>query len=244
MPQSRTCPECEQYTGKYLGHHWNSSSTCSHPKLTKEQEEILVGILMGDGTIFPPDQSANHRLQTKMCNKEYLGYVDSKFGIVGCGVTQCRTPEESAELAVSGGYTEADSENYSAMYSWNTRNLPDISRFREWYKSGKKVFPDNLKITPTTLKHWYVCDGSYNDNGSRNYIKISVHNERKQVDKLLSYFRTSGLPEPRVGEREENCKLCWTVSGTKEMFEYMGEPLPGFEYKWSKRPLVQNQVKE
>jgi len=54
MPQ--TCSQCG-VEFKRIGQHWSLSSECNNPTLTKRQEEIVTGLLMGDGWIRSDDKN-------------------------------------------------------------------------------------------------------------------------------------------------------------------------------------------
>lgn len=58
-------------------------------------------------------------------------------------------------------------------------------------------------------------------------------NEKNNTDKIESYFTTyCGVNKFHWDESENRCDLVFTVDTTEKLFDYMGEPLPGFEYKW------------
>lgn len=69
---------------------------------------------------------------------------------------------------------------------------------------------------------------------------ISCSKEGINKDKVLRMFKNSGYPVDRIYEyeREDRCndfQLWFNVNATKKMFNDMGEPDPGFEYKWPNR---------
>jgi hypothetical protein len=119
------------------------------------------------------------------------------------------------------------------VYHWQTRNHPDFSTFRDWYGSGAKVFPEDIRLTPTVLKHWYVCDGNLAKSESYPYIRIGISNEKDNKEKIEGYFENAGLPRPQwYTKGETGHQLSFTVEESLEIFDYIGGPLPGFEYKW------------
>lgn len=233
---SNICHSCDNEFER-LSSHWARSSDCTHPKISAKQKEVLTGVLMGDGSV---DRSSNNpRFSCSSVQKEYLEYLDSLFPIIGLGVKLHRTAEQCVERDIDSGFNKsAKEENYSDIYRWRTMCHPDIQQFSNWYNSGEKSFPKQLSLTPTILKHWYCCDGSYAD-GVRNVIEIGVSNEIDEKDKIKSMFQDSGLGEPswnickRAGNRDGmNGKIYFSSKSTDRLFDYMGEPLPGFEYKW------------
>jgi len=147
------CPECgEKY--KQLGQHWTGS--CSAPQLTKQQYDIVVGLLMGDGNLRR--NGKNPHIKIVMISPNYLEYLDEMFGCLGTGIRLTQTAAESAKRNRDSGFSpNAKEENYSDLYQWRTRSLPELHDFN-WYKTGKKVWPEDIELTPTVLKHLYCGD--------------------------------------------------------------------------------------
>lgn len=229
---SNKCPECGE-SFKALGIHWRKGG-CNHPPFTKEQDEIITGLVMGDGCINLTTKTP--RLQINMTSKEYLIHLDDIFGILSTGVTLHQTAKERAnQNNESGFHPDADEKNYKDAYWLQTRSHPGLSKFADWYESGKKVWPDDIELSPTVLKHWFVGDGSWHNTSGQNYIRIAMSNEKENVEKVSQYFTDCGLPQPNFQTNGEYCAASFTVSESVELWEYMGEPLPGFEYKWPDR---------
>jgi len=229
------CPECSSGYQK-LGCHWRYSPS-HRPNLTQKQLEITTGLLMGDGTINKT--SKNCYLESQMISKNYLEYLDNIFGVLGCSVKHSLTASESAKNNRNSGFRpNAKKENYSDVYRWSTRCHPKFNEFREWYSSGEKVWPENIELTPTVLKHWYVGDGYYSNKNTNNNINIAASNEFGNENKIENYFKNADLPKPSnhsIYEKENGRKdyvIEWTVEDSYKLWDYMGEPLPDFEYKW------------
>jgi hypothetical protein len=233
---NKVCNQCESEYQR-IATHWNQSSSCSHKEFTDHQHEVITGILMGDGTIDTANK--NPRLRVDMISPNYLQYVNDKFGILGNEVKMRMTAAESAKNTRKNGYNPNSKEkNYSDLYRWSSISHPDLQEFLDWYSSGDKVWPENIELTPTVLKHWYCGDGCWENSGTSNCINIGVSNEISATDKVSRMFENMGLPAPsnyNISERRngtKNCQAQFTVNQSKELWEYMGEPLPDFEYKW------------
>jgi hypothetical protein len=228
------CYNCgDEY--KRLSAHW-SKSACEHPKLSKSDIEILTGVLMGDGCI-DRHSSVNSRFICTNTSKEYLQYLDEQLEHVSCGVRLDKTAEESSN---SSAFLEGGNvENYSDIYRWESIYHPDITESFQWYESGTKKFPENIELTPTVLKHWFCCDGHFEESICR--IRISMSNEINRKGMINRMFNSAGLPEPsgfNESKRVSGGYKCGAYWGTKEserLWEYMGKPLPGFRYKWPER---------
>jgi len=232
------CPQCgTEY--KSVAKHWSQSS-CEYPSFTDHQREIITGLLMGDGWI--DRHNKNPLLRCEMISPNYLKYVDGEFEIFGKGVSLKQTAEESAEHCRDNGFgPDAKEENYSDVYSWRSMCHPELQKFAEWYSTGIKVWPSDIELTSTVLKHWYCGDGTWNNSGGNNCIKISMANEIENTDKVDKMFENVGLPSPSnytISERKDGSERCvaeFTVGQSKELWEYMGNPLPDFGYKWPER---------
>lgn len=228
--KSTVCPTCStEY--KRIGSHW-AQANCPYPQPTDEQMQILKGILLGDGSI--PRTEGNPRFVVGMANSEYLEFIDSKFPVLGTGVNLMRDASQSAEYSREYDIVPgASSDDYEDIYRWEFRRTPHIKNLDDWYETGKKIFPEDLDMTPIILKHWFVCDGWTSKRWENPTVGIAAANEIKSVDKLVSYFDQSDCPSPsHVHEGAGKMELRWGAAETKEFFEYIGSPVPGFEYKW------------
>lgn len=170
---------------------------------------------MSDGSI--ERGSKNPTLSFGMTNERYLEYLDDLFGVLGTGVKE----------------RERQSDNWETLYWWNTRRHPDLTEYEHWYDSGKKVWPSDIDLTPTVLKHLYAGDGSWSNKNGSDHIRIAMWNEVDNTDKVDDMFKRADLPAPmNYSITDTSCTAIWSVSQSRQLWEYMGEPLPGFEYKW------------
>jgi hypothetical protein len=197
-------------------------------------------LMMGDGWL--DRGNVNPSLACQMITPAYLEYVDDVFRCLGIGVRLRKTAEENAKHNRDRGFRpDARAQNYSDTYRWRSRTHPELTDF-DWYtgEGGEKVWPADLELTPTVLKHWYCGDGNWSNSGSNNYIRIAMSNEVEYTDKIDKYFERVGLPKPNnynIQQRKSggvNCDALFTVGASKELWDYMGSPPPGFEYKWPK----------
>lgn len=228
------CFSCDYEGNKRgLGSHYGSSPD-HRPALSDEQHDIITGLLMGDGHINRSKKTPN--LRAEMINKEYLQYLDNKFPHISLGVTKSRTSSQQAKNHRDSGFnTDASSDTYSDCYWWETMAHQELFEYADWYESGEKTFPDNIEISPTILKHWYVCDGGLND-GS---IRIYLHNERNNKDKIQRYFDSVckdniAWSEVDRGNRSHT-SINFTRRDTDHLLSYMEGPLPGFSRKWNRK---------
>ena len=199
------CPECHNHY-KEIGNHYHFNNS-HRPDITDKQKEIILGVLLGDGCVSKPS-SGPPRFVVDMVSENYINYLKEKLQPFSKEIYQPPTVKD----------------NHQQQYELRTIVHPALSEYRDWYSTGEKVYPENIEITPTVLKNWYVTDGHLTN--KYEYPSIRCWNERNNTEKVLSYF--------------EDIPLTTTFSsGTirfpgekRNFFDYIGEPLPDFEYKW------------
>lgn len=231
------CPECG---GRYrhLIKHWNSSS-CRTVEPTERQLQILTGLLMGDGTLLRGGPLAG--IAIEMTNREYLSWVDSQLGLFSTGVRIKHSAEEQLERAKDSEIdTVRNAESLKPSYRLLTRKFPSLNRFRQWYSSGTKRFPTDLSLTPTSLRHWYCCDGTLSipEKSDKPSATIISMNEADREAQTLQMFGEIGL-EPR----RRNGRYRFPVGETERLLSITGPAPPGFEYKWAKSSASYQRLK-
>lgn len=207
-----------------LGQHWRLSS-CEYPDLSGKQKDVVVGSLLGDGTLN--NRGGRPRFAISSITEEYLEHLRNIFGYIGTDVHLVTTAEEQCKHTKKF-HGNGNIEDYHDIYRFGTRKIPALQQFTHWYSTGEKRFPHDLELNPTKLKCWYVDDGSYVTHDNKNYIFISNRNEqdrRRIVEDILS---TSGF---EVGWWEDG-GFALATADTDRFFDYIGSPPPGFEYKW------------
>ena len=152
-------------------------------KLSKEQKSLLIGLLLGDGTI-----SSNYvfKLSHSEAQREYLEWkVDllNKFGFKNNGVK---------EYISTCGYNKGGKVLYSQM-SIN----PTIKALRRTVYTPKKRITRRLLnwLTPLGLAIWYMDDGCINVNTSKqrssiqHTIKIATCVDLDTAQVIIDYFK-------------------------------------------------------
>jgi hypothetical protein len=178
-------------------------------------EQILTGLLLGDGHCEKyKDISA--RFSIPMTNKEFLKWVNRNLDWLSLGVKEFR---EAGERKMFG--TTADCKE---MWSVRTPRHKGLRSFRDnWYvDKWEKRFPEGLELTPLVAKVWYCCDGSIGGNADRICFVSTAQSDRKEYfSKLFPYeiYQRNGL-------------IILSTEDSFDMLDWMGKPLPGFEYKW------------
>jgi len=230
------CPSCGKLYNE-IARHWKQTQ-CDYPELTDRQKQIITGSLMGDGNLNKRNKTPI--LKLVMINKDYLEYIDDIFEKVSCGVKKHKTDLQSYNEKVSRGF-KTSLENYNDQYIWYTRAIPELKEYTNWYKGkDNKIWPKDVKLTPTTFKHWYVQDGHFKNNTT---ICISLSKEFDYSDKIKEMFNNSVMPNPDrhdktiykekyTGKQRKQYNIVWNYSKSKEIFDIIPNNPPGFEHKW------------
>ena len=140
--------------------------------LTEEQKSILIGCLLGDGTMRKKKNALleiNHSYTQKVL-------VDWIFGKYKDFV------KTFPKWRKGNGNREA--------YRFVTRSLPILTPYYNlFFKDGKKTIPLNLKLNPLSLAVWFMDDGSKSRSSVYlNTQQFSKEEQRRLVDLLRCQF--------------------------------------------------------
>lgn len=224
------CPNCGNKYEK-LGQHFSVGS-CDFPEIEDSKKEILSGLLMGDAYI---KKSKYNSMIVSMCNEEFLEWLDNRLGWVSSGVIRVRTAKNSAKNNRESGFRpNAKEKDYSDVYRLTTFSHPLFNRMRNnWYSpEGKKFNMLKVTLSPEQLRMWYVSDGGLLERENRNpYAYFRLDSQKNLSENISELLEEIGI-ENNV--RDGGNVIATTTESTPEILAYMGEPVPGFEYKWGK----------
>lgn len=221
------CPSCQQEFSR-LGLHWGRSD-CPYPFPSPVEDMIFTGLLMGDASLATHD-SPNPYLRWNNTNFQFMNHVHNKLSPLTTGVTVHRTAEESAsynQLRTDRDWP-VNPDLYNTIYLTRTRRIPYFNKYKQWYTKTGKRFPTDLKLTPTIAKYWYVCDGTVN--WMRKYsskIQFTSRNEQDREQYIVDLFSKVGFRPKR-----NRHMYYFSTEESVDVLRWMGDPLPGFEYKW------------
>ncbi len=78
----------------------------------------------------------------------------------------------SINLSTNFGNAKSTGSKYHTFNLWSSFTTQFREIYNVWYPKSSKIVPKTLRITPDTLLHWYIGDGSY----STSSILFSTHN--------------------------------------------------------------------
>jgi len=218
-----------------IAQHW-ALSDCNQKRFDEYQHEVLTGLLMGDGGMSWSDDRNAPQMHIEVAEKDYVKYLSSDvFPTLSGDVYDGMTAEGHAYSQREHGNQNAKAEDYSDTFRLCIMTHSGLTRYIDWYDDSGKRFPEGLKLTPTTLKHWYCCDGHLQQGVE---VEMPCANECENRDKIVSMFEWAGFEDfswdryESLGDRKDAARIRLRKDGVKWFFRYIGDPLPGFEYKW------------
>ena len=199
-------------------------------KITKESRNLLIGLLIGDGTI-----SNNNVFKIAHC-KEQQDYLQWKIkqlneaGIRNNGLKQ---------------YTSTKGFNIGKQVYYTQLNIiPFIKVLRRVvYKPTKKLNRKLLnRLSAREIAIWYMDDGHINYRKSKNkihgfYIKIATCLPKEDLQIIIDYFKEVWDVQFYMfheGRKENSYSLC---CGTKEGIKFINivkkyiEQVPSMRHK-------------
>jgi hypothetical protein len=184
--------------------------------------EWLDGFMLGDGHIAVNGNGARATMQSS--ERDWC-----KFALSGLSVYEPREPNEVYHPK-------------TGKWAWQsaTRTSEDLLPQRErWYPKGvrAKLIPEDLKLTPTIVRLWYLGDGSlYTGRGCYVQISTGDFSESSLRDTILPQLLTLGI------EAEIHGKDRVYVAGksTGAFFDLIGKesPIKCYDYKFAVKPYI------
>lgn len=140
--------------------------------LTKEQKSVLVGSLLGDGTMRKKT-NAYLEINHAYSQKQLVDWMYSKFKNL------VLTPPKWRK---GNGKREA--------YRFFTRSLPVLTPFyNQFFVNNRKIIPRNLKLDALSLAVWFMDDGSKSRSSIYlNTQQFTLSEQERLVGVLNSQF--------------------------------------------------------
>jgi len=200
--------------------------------------EVLNGEMLGDGSLISPSGfQAYFSIETKQ--KTWVEYLINIF-------------EKSNIPFKSNPVRYRESKN---TYGFNTRSTVELGTLHKiWYNNNKnynqakpsgwnnrkyiKTIPKDLKLTPTSLLHWFIGDGTIKNgkysgklcsNGfTYEEVEFLRLRMKEDLDINTTHYKSNAIGIPL---RELN-----------KLVNIIGKcPIKEYEYKWNVKPWVRNR---
>lgn len=229
------CPTCGGYF-KSVSCHWSRSQKCDYPPLSDKQIEIIEGCILGDGGLSRQESRTCYLLVGNQ-KIDFLKWIYDQLGWLSSSISL--HSKEGSEFISPATGKEYTSNN--DLYQLRTIAHPQLSKWEEWYDSDKRGKEIKLPFlfTPTTIKLWYAGDGSRNLHGGGDYIKIFMSLSNEVLERIADVFRDWGFPCKTGSNR-----IRFQKKSSKKLLDWMGDPIPGYEYKWASNLREYKVLKE
>ncbi|MBI2600069.1 hypothetical protein HYW43_04105 [Candidatus Daviesbacteria bacterium] len=181
--------------------------------LTEEQKSILIGSLLGDGTMRKK-KNAHFEVNHCYAQKVLVDWIFNKFSSI---VT---TPPKWRR---GNGKREA--------YRFATLKLPILTPFyNQFYKNGKKIIPANIKLDSLALAIWFMDDGC--KSRSSIYLNTQQFNQKEQFQ-LINLLRDQFGIEATLNKDKYYYRIRIRTRSVKRFIELVKEfVLEEFKYKF------------
>lgn len=184
-------------------------------KFTKESRNLLIGLLLGDGTV-----SNNNVFKLSHCEAQ-RDYLEWKI-------------QQLNEMAIRNNgiksYTSTCGYNIGKTVLYTQLNIiPFIKVLRKVvYQNGKKTFTRKLlnRLDARGIAIWYMDDGHINIRKAKGrpcgfYIKISTCEPKEEVQTIIDYFKEMwniNFYMFHEGKQSDSYSLC---CGTREGLKFI-----------------------
>lgn len=133
---------------------------CDIQDFSKEQEQILIGSLLGDGFLMTEKENKNftarYSVGRAQIDSEYLIWNRDKF-------KDFCSPDN---VKYRSQFDKRTNKKYHRV-DFRTKIAPVFSReYKKWYPDGIKIIPKDIELSPIALAVWFCDDGSIKYNVS------------------------------------------------------------------------------
>lgn len=148
-------------------------------RLSPKQQEVLVGLLLGDGHLehSPCTERARLRVEQRAGARRYVQWLHSHFREWVRGSIRTK----STFLQTTGTW-------YQKYCFWTYVHEAFIPWYQLFYRDRRKIIPKNIAelLTPLGLAVWFMDDGSVKSHESRGRI-LNTHDFTKEEVERLCY---------------------------------------------------------
>ncbi len=194
-------------------------------KLTKKQNSVLIGTILGDGFLQKTgEKNARLRLEHSQKQKDYVLWKGNIFGRLFQG---------------KPSYLERIHPKSKETYKycrWQSTATPAFGKMRKYfYPIGKKIIPDNIGEILTeniTLAVWYMDDGYFNkvDRNSYIYLGRTTRTEAEILQKAIE--KNFAILPTIYDKKNKGYALFFGATETKKLQELIHPYIiPSLQYK-------------
>lgn len=186
---------------------------CMKTKINKESRNLLIGLLLGDGTI-----SNNYVFKLSHCEQQ-RDYLEWKIKLLGNNGIRANGVKEYISTC---GYNSGKKVLYTQLSI-----IPFIKVLRRVFYRPKKILGNRKllnRLSAQEIAIWYMDDGCINIRKSKNkihgfYIRIATCLPEKELQVVIDYFKEVwNISFYKISEGKGTYSLC---CGTKEGIKFI-----------------------
>lgn len=186
---------------------------CMKTKINKESRNLLIGLLLGDGTI-----SNNYVFKISHCEQQ-RDYLEWKIKLLGNNGIRTNGVKEYISTC---GYNSSKKVLYTQLSI-----IPFIKVLRRVFYRPKKILGNRKllnRLSAQEIAIWYMDDGCINIRKSKNkihgfYIRIATCLPEKELQVIIDYFKEVwNISFYKISEGKGTYSLC---CGTKEGIKFI-----------------------
>ncbi len=186
---------------------------CMKTKINKESRNLLIGLLLGDGTI-----SKNYVFKLSHCEQQ-RDYLEWKIKLLGNNGIRANGVKEYISTC---GYNSGKKVLYTQLSI-----IPFIKVLRRVFYRPKKILGNRKllnRLSAQEIAIWYMDDGCINIRKSKNkihgfYIRIATCLPEKELQVIIDYFKEVwNISFYKISEGKGTYSLC---CGTKEGIKFI-----------------------
>ena len=201
-------------------------------KLTKEQREILVGLLLGDAHLETQNHGRTYRLKIEQ-SKKHRTYVEHLYEIFKPWVlAQLQPKEKSSRGRVSQNWWfQTVSHGAFRFYAF------------QFYSNGRKCVPRLIHrwLTPRALAYWFMDDGSIKSKQSKGVIFNTHCYTQSEIKLLVSALQERYGLRVKLRKQKEGYQIY--ISGKSyDSFRELVEPYLIDEMRYKLPPARQTEL--
>lgn len=186
---------------------------CMKTKINKESRNLLIGLLLGNGTI-----SNNYVFKLSHCEQQ-RDYLEWKIKLLGNNGIRANGVKEYISTC---GYNSGKKVLYTQLSI-----IPFIKVLRRVFYRPKKILGNRKllnRLSAQEIAIWYMNDGCINIRKSKNkihgfYIRIATCLPEKELQVIIDYFKEVwNISFYKISEGKGTYSLC---CGTKEGIKFI-----------------------
>lgn len=169
-----------------------------HLRLTKEQREILIGLLLGDAHLETQNNGRTYRLKIEQ-SISHQAYVNHLYHLFQEWIL---TPPKKRSVMSNGVLTN--------NYRFSTVSHGAFRFYaQQFYRDSKKCIPKLIKhlLNPRAIAYWFMDDGSIKSKESKGIIFNTQGYKRNEVEILINVLITKFDLKAKIRRQKDGYQI-------------------------------------